>query len=250
MAQIVPTMSQFRVGSVLGKSFSILFGNIVSFMALTVIIFLPLFPFVILFAWLFDSLSAGSVDAASIIVLGVVIGLTVMFLYLVLTATLTYATFQDLRGRRATIGKCLSNGWSRALPVLGVAVLALIAILVGSILLVIPGLIVLTMLWVVIPVAVVERPGVMASLRRSSELTKGNRWRIIGIYFLMTLLSSLLSVVISLVSLGVPALEAVLGLAQFALLCAFNSVVMAVAYHDLRVAKEGVSVEEIAAVFD
>ena len=31
---------------------------------------------------------------------------------------------------------------------------------------------------------------------------------------------------------------------------AFSSVVIAVAYHDLRVAKEGVDIEQIAAVFD
>ena len=48
--------------------------------------------------------------------------------------------------------------------------------------LVIPGLVLSTIWWVAIPVAVVERPGTVASLRRSSELTKGVRWRIFGLF--------------------------------------------------------------------
>ena len=49
----------------------------------------------------------------------------------------------------------------------------------------IPGLIIYTVLWLVVPVAVVERPGIVASLRRSSMLTKGYRWQIFGMVLIL-----------------------------------------------------------------
>jgi len=57
--------------------------------------------------------------------------------------------------------------------VIGVALLEMLAIVGGFLLLVVPGIIVSLMLMVAVPVAIIERPGVMASLKRSAALTKG-----------------------------------------------------------------------------
>ena len=43
--------------------------------------------------------------------------------------------------------------------------------------------------WVVIPVAVIERPGPVASLKRSVALTEGHRWKILGIFLLVIAIS-------------------------------------------------------------
>jgi hypothetical protein len=118
--------------------------------------------------------------------------------------------------------------------------------------LIFPGLIVVTMLFVAVPVCVVERLGPIKSMGRSTRLTKGHRWKIFGIWFAALLVQGVVqSVLTGLVAagglslLGMPVLviwSAVYG--------AFSAVLAVVAYHDLRVAKEGVDTDQIAAVFD
>ena len=93
----------------------------------------------------------------------------------------------------AAIGASLRHGLRIVFPVLGVALLSVLMMMLSAIALVIPMFIVMTMFWVAIPAAVVERPGVIASLKRSAELTTGNRWRVFGIYAVITLLSPVAS---------------------------------------------------------
>ena len=71
---------------------------------------------------------------------------------------MTYGVFQYLRGKKAAMGNCLSVGLSRMFPVIGVAILSGLMIFGGLILLVIPGLIFMTMVYVAVPTAIVERP--------------------------------------------------------------------------------------------
>jgi uncharacterized membrane protein len=85
-------------------------------------------------------------------------------------------------------------------PVLGallvISVLFAIGVGIGLVLIIIPGLILLTIWSVVAPVAVLERPGVLASFGRSRELVRGNGWDVFGVIVLVyvaTLVISLLA---------------------------------------------------------
>ena len=118
------------------------------------------------------------------------------------------------------------------------------------------------MWWVAIPVAVIERPGAIASLQRSAELTRGRRWQVFGliICFFLALIGALLlfAVLLLAVLFLVPGanqtlLDQASALATWllsALFMAVQAVLTAVSYYYLRVAKEGVGIEDIAAVFD
>jgi hypothetical protein len=75
----------------------------------------------------------------------------------------------------------LFNAVLPVLPALiGVGILAGLGIVVGFILLSVPGLILLTWWAVVAPVVVIERKGVDA-LGRSRELVRGNGWQVFGV---------------------------------------------------------------------
>jgi hypothetical protein len=67
------------------------------------------------------------------------------------------------------------------LPLIGAGLLAGLAIGIGFLLLVVPGLILLTIWSVIAPVIVVERSGVMAAFGRSRELVRGNGWQVFGV---------------------------------------------------------------------
>ena len=67
------------------------------------------------------------------------------------------------------------------MPLLGLGIVAGIAIGIGFLLLIVPGLILMTIWSVAAPVLVLERAGVFASLGRSRELVRGNGWQVFGV---------------------------------------------------------------------
>lgn len=85
-----------------------------------------------------------------------------------------------------------------ATPVLGqlilVGVVAGIGIVIGFVLVVVPGLILITIWSVAAPVVVLERPGgVFAALARSRELVRGNGWQVFGVIFVLFFLVIIVS---------------------------------------------------------
>ncbi len=105
------------------------------------------------------------------------------------------ADVQDGR-RDASVGQLLRA----ASPVLGklilVGIVAGSGIVVGFVLVVIPGLILLTIWSVFAPVIVLERPDGLKALGRSRELVRGNGWPVFGVIFALFILVVVLSGVI------------------------------------------------------
>ncbi|MGH9494080.1 MAG: glycerophosphoryl diester phosphodiesterase membrane domain-containing protein [Candidatus Sulfotelmatobacter sp.] len=73
-----------------------------------------------------------------------------------------------------------------------------IGIVVGLVLLIVPGIIFMLMWALTIPVAVLEDTGLRDSLSRSAELTKGSRGRVFVVYLLFFVLAWILAMVIQL----------------------------------------------------
>ena len=77
-------------------------------------------------------------------------------------------------------------------PVLGqlilVGIVVGLGVLIGFILIIVPGLILLTLWSVSAPVVVLERPGGLRALGRSRELVRGNGWRVFGVVLVFFLL--------------------------------------------------------------
>jgi hypothetical protein len=84
-----------------------------------------------------------------------------------------------------------------AAPVLGqlilVGIVAAIGIVIGFVLIIVPGLILITIWSVAAPVVVLERPGVFAALGRSRELVRGNGWQVFGVIFILFFLVQIVS---------------------------------------------------------
>lgn len=82
-------------------------------------------------------------------------------------------------------------------PVLGTlmvaGVLAGLGIALGLILLIVPGLILLTMWAVIAPVIVIERSGAMPAFGRSRELVRGNGWRVFGVIVVLFIINAILN---------------------------------------------------------
>jgi hypothetical protein len=120
----------------------------------------------------------GMSESLVLILLGVLIGLAAGFLYTGYVVKLV----QDVRdGRRDfSVGELFSN----AAPYVGTLVLngilAGIAIAIGFVLIIVPGLILLTIWAVIAPSIVIEDKGVFEAFGRSRELVRGNGWQVFG----------------------------------------------------------------------
>jgi hypothetical protein len=85
-------------------------------------------------------------------------------------------------------------------PVLGqlilVGIIAAIGIVIGFILIIIPGLILITIWSVAAPVVVLENPGAFAALSRSRELVRGNGWQVFGVILVLYIVVGVVSFII------------------------------------------------------
>lgn len=156
--------------------------------------------------------------------------------------------------------------------------LAMVALLKASlvmltfvlvIVLMVPLLILYLMWFVATPACVVERLGPFRSIGRSRALTKDHRWKILGLILVMLIPALIVAGVITAVmaklgigvnlrigvffdlnrALNTVAAE-VVSLIWTAIWTAFYAILVAVAYYDLRVVKDGVDTEQIATVFE
>jgi hypothetical protein len=99
------------------------------------------------------------------------------------------ATEDILDGRRDhTIGSLFGSVTPVLLPLIGAGILAGIAIGIGFLLIIVPGLILLTIWAVLAPVIVVEKRPVFEAFGRSRELVRGNGWQVFGVIVVLFLL--------------------------------------------------------------
>jgi hypothetical protein len=240
-----PADSDFQVGRVINRSFELLFSDFVKFFATTVIIWLPFLALSFFGgAYIAASINWGVVLVGAVLAVVLILGLSIFS-----QAVVLYGAFQKMRGLDFSIGASFAQGFSRSLPILGMLLLMGLAIFFGLLLLVVPALILSTMWFVALPACVIERLGPMASLDRSAVLTRGYRWKVFGIYILILVVNEIVAQVLNAI-LGEGITGAIVNLLWLALASAYQSIVVAVIYHDLRAAKEGIGVERIAQVFD
>ncbi|MBC7976371.1 MAG: hypothetical protein H7138_15480 [Myxococcales bacterium] len=250
----VRTNTKFGIGNVLVTGFRIWAKNVIPFLFLTALIYAPVL------LWNLGLLQGEMTDAR----IGALIqaleysSRLMIVLNIVVSAALTYGVVMDLRGQRVSIGACIVAGLARFFPVIGVCFLSAVCVIAGTIVLLIPGLIVFCMLYVSSQVAVFERPGVIGALKRSRDLTDGHKLEILGLLVLLGLVSWGLQWLID--SVMFSSFEAAdrihiaryvyVLLTEEVILGSIASVMPGVAYYFLRIEKEGVTAAQLAAALD
>jgi TRAP-type C4-dicarboxylate transport system permease large subunit len=89
------------------------------------------------------------------------------------------------------------------LPLIGAGILAGIAIGIGFVLLIVPGLILLTIWSVIAPVIVVERTGVIEAFGRSRELVRGNGWQVFGVILVVFVIVIIVQTILGAIAVGI-----------------------------------------------
>lgn len=262
MANVAMEEARFDFGRVVGQTFGLLGRNFVLFFLLGLLL-VGAPQFAVEYARSY-AYSSGDPMMMSYVGMGaLVVGL--VFTY-VLQGALTRASVDDLSGKGVSFGAALGDGFRFFFPLFIVALLVGIGLMIGFILLVIPGL-VLAVRWIVAaPAVVVEREGPTRAIGRSAELGEGHRWAIFGLLLLFLVFAYgciiLLGVAIG-ATTGAISEDGVIhtmdatglivaGLSALSstLTTLISTVGVASLYFELRRVKEGVSVTDLAAVFD
>ena len=163
---------KWTVSMALGAAFGTAWTNFGAFLIVALVLSLP--------SVIVDSLAASSV--VSTIVSSLVIA--------AMTACGTYGAIRMMAGEKTSAGAMLlriahPSFW----PLVVLSVIQSVAIACGLVLLVVPGVILLGMWMIAAPIMVVERLGIVDSLQRSAELTKGSRFTGISTFVAAILLS-------------------------------------------------------------
>jgi hypothetical protein len=135
-------------------------------------------------------------------ILGSLVQIVAAFL---LQATLVKAV-QDVRDGRAdmSIGDTVRAAVPYLGPVAGASILAGIAITIGLILLIVPGLYLITIWAVIVPVIVLEGTGALASFGRSQQLVRGNGWHVFGTLVLVFIIQLVVGIILGLIFSALP----------------------------------------------
>ncbi len=172
-------------------------------------------------------------DSAILVALGSIVALVAQFLYTGYVVKLV----QDIRDgtRDSSVGGLMSAAAPYVLPLILNGILAGIAIAIGFVLLIVPGLILLTIWAVISPSIVVENQGVLGAFGRSRELVKGNGWSVFGAIVIAFLIVIITSIVFSAIgaAIGDDAGATILGAIGQVLVTPIAALVASILFFDL-----------------
>jgi hypothetical protein len=289
---------EFRIGHVFSQSWSVLRQNILKIGVVTGAAILPLLliPMALPVNIAGPLGSPGAIgpsgtDLSAFDLFTFFGSMAVFFVILLVVfnlseAMVVYITVEHMRRKPINLVAGLKVALGRFFPLIGIVLLITLALMglgllsgiVAGVAAAFPGLaavvlnlvlfflsfvlyFMLIITWLVArPACVVERLGPLRSLRRSQELTRGHRWKLLGL--LLLALACLLAVLLILgIVLGITTalggtatfagpLVQYLSLVLYAVVLAFFWILIAVIYRDLRVAREGIDGDQIATVFE
>ena len=193
--------------------------------------------------------------------LGFLYGLSLVVLNLIATGATVFIVSESYLGRPITAREALHRATPYIGRILVCSMLMAFVVGLGFLLLFIPGVILGVGLALAIPTVVLEPRSPSSALSRSWELTRGARWRIFALGFVLLILlyipvvaiTGLLAVLLPQASgerfgpasVSTVAAIAIGGVVQMFIYPLFYCV-LTVAYYDLRVRKEGFDLELLA----
>ena len=129
--------------------------------------------------------------------------LVVIFLATFLTASLYRLSLGELQGETPAPSEVFTTGAQLFLPLFAVNIMYFVAVGLGLILLIVPG-VMLALAWCMAgPALFAEQTGITQSFGRSAQLTRGNRWRLFGLFLLFGIASAIAQSLFSAVGLAV-----------------------------------------------
>ncbi|MFN3202956.1 MAG: hypothetical protein ACE366_31475 [Bradymonadia bacterium] len=238
---IVPPLT---AGELLGTTFTMFFAGIHWIIPVVLLFFLPAFVGVYLVIDLGVFTSPLGITAAIILI--------TMVSSFMAQGAVTFGVVEKLAGRKVSVGRVVSKGLTRLPSIFLVALLTGVLVALGTLALVIPGIIAAMMFFVAVPIATVESGGPIEAMRKSVQMTEGYKWILFAGAFVVGIIQKVFdSISESLIMTAGSALEITIYLLAFIVVtAALRSVMAAVAYARIKHSTEGIDVSALARIFD
>jgi len=245
-----------KFGDILGETFRIYGRNFLKLLAIVAIVEVILVV-VGIFAGIFSlqqPIAGGDIE--SLIISVVIFLVAVIVAYPLMAGALIHAVSEQYLRQKISIGQAYRFAWRRFGAILGAWILAFLAV-AGIIAICISVVIFSWVGWICVVVgsvaaiylmvgwiflcqaALLEGLGPIAALSRSWALVKGNWWRVFGIMLVVSLIAVAIGAILGLI----PVVGETIGSILVAPIVITSATLL---YYDLRVRKEGYSLEALA----
>jgi hypothetical protein len=187
--------------------------------------------------WLFLAVSIVNGVAGSslvLVLLGAILSLVASVLYEGMVVSLV-RDVQDGR-RDLSVGELFQSVAPVVWPLAAASILFAFGVGIGFILLIVPGLFLLTIWAVIAPAIVIENRGVIEAFGRSRELVRGNGWPVFGVVIAAALITAIVSIVLISIAAAIadgPILRIVLGVLASTVTAPITALVAGVLYYRL-----------------
>jgi hypothetical protein len=219
------------IGSVLGESWELYKRFFTRFFAIAAVVFVVLD----LVSAILNAVAGSSVVAALFWAL-VSLVLGIVGTFWVQGALVT--AVDDVRDGRAdlTIGETFERVAPRLPALIAAGIVAGIAIGIGFLLLIVPGLFLLTIWSLLVPVIVLESRRAGESFGRSQELVRGNGWSVFGVVIIVVILSGIVHGILRAILSFLPAFFSswIGGVVADSVTAPFIALALTVMYYRLR----------------
>src|ERR1700753_1866574 len=175
---------------------------------------------------------------------GIAAAIVNLFFMFLLQAALVKAV-QDVRDGRVdlNLSETIRAALPFVLPVAGAGILAAIGIAIGFVLIIVPGLILLTFWSLIVPSIVLGGSPAMGSFGASWRTVRGHAWNVFGTYVLVWLIYLAFEIVLGLILVALPSWlrNAISGVVSGTLVAPFIAIVVSLIWYRLTAAHQGAS---------
>lgn len=254
-----PVRERLSIGSILGRALDVMKNNLFVLIGIALIAVVPPFVLQLLIMggaaadMVMDPMYGPAEPSMTYSVLSFLVSLLDLLLGLMLQGAVAVCVYRYLQGSKATIGSSISAVMPNLVALVIAAIIMGVAVALGFLLLIIPGVLLLLVFFVTVPACVVERIGPIQSLQRSIALTKGYRVEIFLLIIILCLIIIVATFVVGLIlalitqNVFIVAIGTVIA---YMLTYIFSCVAGAIVYADLRMRKDGIGLDRLVQVFE
>lgn len=245
------------IGEILDTTFRLYREKFLTFLAISLTVYLPVSVVVALIEVWGKNAEAGAPTPEVNLPLMIAGGAGYFLFALLVFPLCTAAIVQTISG--AYLGEEINStsayklALPRLFPLLIANLLTTVLVTVGYIMCLVPGVIFTFWFWLVPTIVILEGIGPVASMKRSKSLMKGNVNKAFGlglvIGILMVLLSLGIAFLIGLLPISNAFIPSFLNSLSQALILPFSAGSIVLLYYDLRIRKEAFDLEQLAADF-
>ena len=245
----VPDLRPMGIGDILDATFRLYRRRFLTFLLIALVVYIP-YALLMALAAAPQTGAPGVQSVASHLV--TLLGLILFFCVLMplCSAALVHNISASYLGEDISAGQSYSRAAGRLMPLLGTQILAGLVIMLGYVLLIVPGVIFSLWYLVIAPVVVLEGIAGGSALGRSRELMRDNLGKGFVLALVLAVMAWIISYGLAAISARIPWPHPAMGLfVQYVLqgfLLPIQTAPWTLLYYDLRIRKEAFDLEKLA----